>query len=162
MYRMWPEGWVRQFKPTSRLQPGVCPTPTRITIRTVYQPNDNGLSIVQSKSDIMADKSLSWSCFNRDFCLAVRPRAFCISALTAGDFSRSSRWLVGQTMRTRCCRATRRAVQWQPQSQGCWESAASASPLAKLPLPLLCMSVSVSAITALGGLTEQGEAQEEF
>lgn len=70
--------------------------------------------------------------------------------------------LLDKTMRTRCCCATRRSVQSQPQSRGCWQSAASASPLAKLPLPLSCMSVSVSAITALGGLTKQGEAQAEF
>lgn len=43
-----------------------------------------------------------------------------------------------------------------------WQSAVSASPLAKLLLLLLCMSVRASIITALGGLSLEGEAQAQF
>lgn len=42
-----------------------------------------------------------------------------------------------------------------------WQSV-SASPLAKLLLLLLCMSVRASIITALGGLSVEGEAQAQF
>lgn len=43
-----------------------------------------------------------------------------------------------------------------------WQSAVSASPLAKLLLLLLCMTVRAYIITALGGLSAEGEAQAQF
>lgn len=43
-----------------------------------------------------------------------------------------------------------------------WRSAASASPLAKLLLLLLCMSARASIITAFGGLSGGSEAQAQF
>lgn len=77
------------------------------------------------------------------------------------DSVQSSRWLVEQNdvdqmLPCNKSEAFSHSLQWA------WQSAVSASPLAKLLLLLLCMSVRASIITALGGLSLEGEAQAQL
>lgn len=65
--------------------------------------------------------------------------------------------LLNKTTRARCCCATKAR-----RSVTSWRSAATARPLAKLLLLLLCMPARASIITALGGLSGEGEAPAQF
>lgn len=65
--------------------------------------------------------------------------------------------LLNKTTQARCCCATKAR-----RSVTSWRSAASARPLAKLLLLLWCMSARASIITALGGLSGEGEAQAQL